>query len=89
MTDDRAHPPAPTPPGMDPRGLVLGTRLGEVRCVKFSPDDQMAAVCAGSRVLLLDVQVRGGRGQRGHSAGGLQGLAGKLLIERVSVDVRV
>ncbi|XP_054578582.1 WD repeat-containing protein 27 [Eptesicus fuscus] len=53
--------------GTDPRGLVLGTRLGEVRCVRFSPDDQMAAVCAGNRVLVLDVQSRTARAElEGH-----------------------
>lgn len=46
------------PLGTVPRGLLLGTFLGKVACVRYSPDDQVAAVCAGNKVLVLDVEVR-------------------------------
>ncbi|KAM7135815.1 WD repeat-containing protein 27 [Molossus nigricans] len=44
--------------GAVPRGLVLGTLLGTVVCVRYSPDDRVAAVCAGNKVLVLDVESR-------------------------------
>ncbi|XP_060061164.1 WD repeat-containing protein 27 isoform X2 [Erinaceus europaeus] len=45
--------------GLTPRGTEMGTRPGKVQSLRFSPDDRMVAVCAGSRVLLLDVAGRG------------------------------
>ncbi|XP_060061165.1 WD repeat-containing protein 27 isoform X3 [Erinaceus europaeus] len=48
--------------GLTPRGTEMGTRPGKVQSLRFSPDDRMVAVCAGSRVLLLDVAVSEGRG---------------------------
>uniref|UniRef100_A0A4W2FN95 WD repeat domain 27 n=1 Tax=Bos indicus x Bos taurus TaxID=30522 RepID=A0A4W2FN95_BOBOX len=44
--------------GRLPRGTVLGTLLGRVLCLRLSPDDRVVAVCAGSRVLMLDLEVR-------------------------------
>ncbi|XP_054451167.1 WD repeat-containing protein 27 [Pteronotus mesoamericanus] len=53
--------------GMEPRGVVLGTPPGKVLCVRYRPDDGVAAVCAGSHVLLLDVETQSVRAQlRGH-----------------------
>lgn len=46
------------PAGRLPRGTVLGTLLGRVLCLRLSPDDRVVAVCAGSRVLMLDLEVR-------------------------------
>uniref|UniRef100_A0A4W2EPE8 WD repeat domain 27 n=1 Tax=Bos indicus x Bos taurus TaxID=30522 RepID=A0A4W2EPE8_BOBOX len=43
--------------GRLPRGTVLGTLLGRVLCLRLSPDDRVVAVCAGSRVLMLDLEV--------------------------------
>ncbi|XP_006882903.1 PREDICTED: WD repeat-containing protein 27 [Elephantulus edwardii] len=42
--------------GTAPCGTVLGSLLGTVLCMKFSPDDRTVAVCAGNGVLILDVQ---------------------------------
>ncbi|KAM8788016.1 WD repeat-containing protein 27 [Rhynchonycteris naso] len=42
--------------GLAPCGLSLRAHPGKVRCVRCGPNDQVAAVCAGSRVLVLDVQ---------------------------------
>ncbi|XP_061284581.1 WD repeat-containing protein 27 isoform X6 [Bos javanicus] len=44
--------------GRLPRGTVLGTLLGRVLCLRLSPDDRVVAVCAGSRVLMLDLESR-------------------------------
>lgn len=56
--------------------------------MRFSPDDQMAAVCAGNRVLVLDVQVRGGCGWRASAGGGQSppALCQQVLTGRVSVN---
>uniref|UniRef100_A0A8B9WY09 WD repeat domain 27 n=1 Tax=Bos mutus grunniens TaxID=30521 RepID=A0A8B9WY09_BOSMU len=40
------------------RGTVLGTLLGRVLCLRLSPDDRVVAVCAGNKVLMLDLEVR-------------------------------
>ncbi|XP_014652929.1 PREDICTED: WD repeat-containing protein 27 [Ceratotherium simum simum] len=42
--------------GLIPRGTVMGTLLGEVLCLRFSPDDSVVAVCAGNKILVLDVE---------------------------------
>ncbi|XP_047625664.1 WD repeat-containing protein 27 isoform X10 [Phacochoerus africanus] len=42
--------------GQPPRGTVLHTLLGEVLCLRLSPDDRVAAVCAGERILMLDTE---------------------------------
>ncbi|XP_066104266.1 WD repeat-containing protein 27 [Saccopteryx bilineata] len=42
--------------GLAPCGLTLCAHPGKVRCVRCGPDDQVAAVGAGRRVLVLDVQ---------------------------------
>ncbi|XP_058389956.1 WD repeat-containing protein 27 isoform X1 [Diceros bicornis minor] len=42
--------------GLIPRGTVMGTLLGEVLCLRFSPDDSVVAVCAGNKILMLDVE---------------------------------
>lgn len=44
--------------GLSPRGTVLGTLLGKVLCLRFSPDDRVIAVCAGSKILMLDSESR-------------------------------
>uniref|UniRef100_A0A8B9Q6V0 WD repeat domain 27 n=1 Tax=Apteryx owenii TaxID=8824 RepID=A0A8B9Q6V0_APTOW len=36
--------------GLTSRGIVIGTLLGMVLHVRFSPDDQQVAVCAGRRI---------------------------------------
>ncbi|XP_070233172.1 WD repeat-containing protein 27 isoform X5 [Bos mutus] len=40
------------------RGTVLGTLLGRVLCLRLSPDDRVVAVCAGNKVLMLDLESR-------------------------------
>uniref|UniRef100_A0A8D0G7P9 WD repeat domain 27 n=1 Tax=Sphenodon punctatus TaxID=8508 RepID=A0A8D0G7P9_SPHPU len=42
--------------GLMPRGIVVGTLLGVVLYVRFSPDDQTVAVCAGNRIYVLNVK---------------------------------
>lgn len=44
--------------GLSPRGTVLGVLLGKVLCLRFSPDDRVIAVCAGSKILVLDSESR-------------------------------
>ncbi|XP_065446539.1 WD repeat-containing protein 27 isoform X5 [Chrysemys picta bellii] len=39
-----------------PRGIVIGTLLGMVLYVRFSPDDQAVAVCAGNRIYMLNAK---------------------------------
>lgn len=46
------------PPGRLPRGTVLGTLLGKALCLRPSPTDHVAAVCAGNKVFTLDVELR-------------------------------
>lgn len=48
----------PPHPGQPLRGTVLHALLGEVLCLRLSPDDRVAAVCAGDRILMLDAEVR-------------------------------
>ncbi|KAM5228748.1 WD repeat-containing protein 27 [Ctenodactylus gundi] len=42
--------------GLVPQGTVMGTLLGKVLCLKFSPDDCVLAVCAGNTISVLDVE---------------------------------
>ncbi|XP_075780787.1 WD repeat-containing protein 27 isoform X2 [Pelodiscus sinensis] len=42
--------------GLMPRGIVIGTLLGMVLYVRFSPDDQAVAVCAGNRIYMLSAK---------------------------------
>ncbi|XP_032263346.1 WD repeat-containing protein 27 isoform X2 [Phoca vitulina] len=42
--------------GLTPRGVVVGTLLGKVLCLRLSPDDRAAAVCAGRKVFMLDTE---------------------------------
>ncbi|NXE80528.1 WDR27 protein, partial [Cochlearius cochlearius] len=42
--------------GLTPRGTVIGTLLGMVLHVKFSPDDRQVAVCAGNRIYVLSAK---------------------------------
>ncbi|XP_077910579.1 WD repeat-containing protein 27 isoform X1 [Halichoerus grypus] len=42
--------------GLTPRGVVVGTLLGKVLCLRLSPDDRTAAVCAGRKVFMLDTE---------------------------------
>ncbi|TRZ23999.1 hypothetical protein HGM15179_003171 [Zosterops borbonicus] len=42
--------------GFTPRGIVIGTLLGMVRHVRFSPDDQQVAVCAGNQIYMLSAK---------------------------------
>ncbi|XP_047413478.1 WD repeat-containing protein 27 isoform X4 [Sciurus carolinensis] len=42
--------------GLVPRRTVMGTLLEKVLYLRFSPDDRVVAACAGSRVLVLDVE---------------------------------
>lgn len=44
--------------GLTPRGLVVGTLLGKVLCLRLSLDDRVAAVCAGKKIFVLDAEVR-------------------------------
>lgn len=36
----------------------MGTLLGKVLCLRLSPDDRAAAVCAGKKIFVLDTAVR-------------------------------
>ncbi|NXO91386.1 WDR27 protein, partial [Certhia brachydactyla] len=42
--------------GFTPRGIVIGTLLGMVLHVRFSPDDQLVAVCAGNQIYMLSAK---------------------------------
>ncbi|NXA61178.1 WDR27 protein, partial [Mohoua ochrocephala] len=42
--------------GFTPRGIVIGTLLGMVLHIRFSPDDQQVAVCAGNRIYMLSAK---------------------------------
>ncbi|KAF6270245.1 WD repeat domain 27 [Rhinolophus ferrumequinum] len=42
--------------GLIPRGTVLGTLLGKVLYLRFSPDDRVIAVCAGNKILVVDTE---------------------------------
>ncbi|XP_068795214.1 WD repeat-containing protein 27 isoform X2 [Struthio camelus] len=42
--------------GLTPRGIVIGSLLGMVLHVRFSPDDQQVAVCAGKRIYMLSAK---------------------------------
>ncbi|XP_010117706.1 PREDICTED: WD repeat-containing protein 27, partial [Chlamydotis macqueenii] len=42
--------------GLTPQGIVIGTLLGMVLHVKFSPDDQQVAVCAGNQIYMLSAK---------------------------------
>uniref|UniRef100_A0A8C0LD70 WD repeat domain 27 n=1 Tax=Canis lupus dingo TaxID=286419 RepID=A0A8C0LD70_CANLU len=44
--------------GLSPRGVIMGTLLGQVLCLRLSPDDRTVAVCAGNKILMLDIEVR-------------------------------
>ncbi|XP_042523684.1 WD repeat-containing protein 27 [Dipodomys spectabilis] len=44
--------------GLTPQGAVVGTLLGRVLCVRFGPGDRSVAVCAGSKVFMLDVETQ-------------------------------
>ncbi|XP_070317631.1 WD repeat-containing protein 27 isoform X7 [Odocoileus virginianus] len=55
---DRQTQMTKLPAGRLPRGTVLGALLGRVLCLRLSPDDRVVAVCAGNRVLMLDLESR-------------------------------
>ncbi|NXG70267.1 WDR27 protein, partial [Baryphthengus martii] len=42
--------------GLTPRGTVVGALLGVVLHVRFSPDDQQVAICAGNRIYILSAK---------------------------------
>ncbi|XP_064269996.1 WD repeat-containing protein 27 isoform X2 [Passer domesticus] len=42
--------------GFRPRGTVIGTLLGMVLHIRFSPDDQQVAVCAGNQIYVLSAK---------------------------------
>ncbi|XP_032910950.1 WD repeat-containing protein 27 isoform X4 [Catharus ustulatus] len=42
--------------GFTPRGIVIGTLLGTVLHIRFSPDDQQVAVCAGNQIYMLSAK---------------------------------
>ncbi|KAJ7342211.1 hypothetical protein JRQ81_009672 [Phrynocephalus forsythii] len=42
--------------GLMPEGNIIGTLLGMVLYVRFSPDDQTVAVCAGNRIYMLNAK---------------------------------
>ncbi|NXA84839.1 WDR27 protein, partial [Thryothorus ludovicianus] len=42
--------------GFTPRGIVIGTLLGMVLHIRFSPDDQQVAVCAGNQIYMLNAK---------------------------------
>uniref|UniRef100_A0A8C2SXD1 WD repeat domain 27 n=1 Tax=Coturnix japonica TaxID=93934 RepID=A0A8C2SXD1_COTJA len=42
--------------GLTPRGIIIGTLQRLVLHVRFSPDDQQVAVCAGNRIYVLSVK---------------------------------
>ncbi|XP_035753023.1 WD repeat-containing protein 27, partial [Egretta garzetta] len=41
---------------LTPQGIVIGTLLGMVLHVRFSPDDRQVAVCAGNRIYMLSAK---------------------------------
>ncbi|KAF3831362.1 hypothetical protein GH733_000099 [Mirounga leonina] len=43
--------------GLTPQGVVVGTLLGKVLCLRLSPDDRTAAVCAGKKIFMLDTEL--------------------------------
>ncbi|KAK2531470.1 Wdr27 [Columba guinea] len=43
--------------GLTPQGIVIGTLLGMVLHVRFSPDDRQVAVCAGNQIYMLNAKV--------------------------------
>ncbi|KAI1240750.1 hypothetical protein IHE44_0009191 [Lamprotornis superbus] len=42
--------------GFTPRGIVIGTLLGMVLHIRFSPDDQQVAVCTGNQIYILSAK---------------------------------
>ncbi|XP_040614205.1 WD repeat-containing protein 27 isoform X1 [Mesocricetus auratus] len=42
--------------GLTPRGTTLGSLLQTVLCLRFSLDDRAVAVCAGSKICVMDVE---------------------------------
>ncbi|XP_048784486.1 WD repeat-containing protein 27-like [Lagopus muta] len=42
--------------GLTPQGIIIGTLLRLVLHVRFSPDDQQVAVCAGNRIYMLSAK---------------------------------
>ncbi|NXR20348.1 WDR27 protein, partial [Cinclus mexicanus] len=42
--------------GFTPQGIVIGTLLGMVLHIRFSPDDQQVAVCAGNLIYVLSAK---------------------------------
>ncbi|XP_065488148.1 WD repeat-containing protein 27 [Caloenas nicobarica] len=42
--------------GLTPREIVIGTLLGMVLHIRFSPDDQQVAVCAGNQIYMLNAK---------------------------------
>ncbi|XP_071404072.1 WD repeat-containing protein 27 isoform X3 [Pithys albifrons albifrons] len=42
--------------GLTPHGIVIGTLLGMVLHVRFSPDEQQVAVCAGNQIYMLSAK---------------------------------
>ncbi|XP_021248597.1 WD repeat-containing protein 27 isoform X3 [Numida meleagris] len=42
--------------GLTPPGIIIGTLLRLVLYVRFSPDDQQVAVCAGNRIYMLSAK---------------------------------
>ncbi|NWZ25789.1 WDR27 protein, partial [Asarcornis scutulata] len=42
--------------GITPQGIIIGTLLGIVLHVRFSPDDQQVAVCAENRIYVLSAK---------------------------------
>ncbi|NWH33412.1 WDR27 protein, partial [Chloropsis hardwickii] len=42
--------------GFTPRGIVIGTLLGMVLHIRFSPDDQQVAICAGNQIYILSAK---------------------------------
>ncbi|NXL18886.1 WDR27 protein, partial [Setophaga kirtlandii] len=42
--------------GFTPRGIVIGTLLGMVLHIRFSPDDEQVAVCAGNQIYMLSAK---------------------------------
>ncbi|NXV03079.1 WDR27 protein, partial [Cettia cetti] len=42
--------------GFTPRGIFIGTLLGMVLHIRFSPDDQQVAVCAGNQIYMLSTK---------------------------------
>ncbi|XP_027458776.2 WD repeat-containing protein 27 isoform X5 [Zalophus californianus] len=53
--------------GLTPRGVVMGTLLGKVLCLRLSPDDRAVAVCAGKKIFMLDTESQSTRAElEGH-----------------------